>query len=165
MIIIAYTYLIGLSKLNKWYYGVRYAEGCDPSEIWKSYFTSSKYVKQFRKDNGEPDVIEIRKAFNDRKYAQYYEKRILQLLKVIGNSKWLNEGISGYPGGWNLGKPTLDNTKQKISNKHKGKTKPDWVKDKFKESAKKRKKHGRWANSENDNLEIQIYFICKIISK
>lgn len=154
----AYTYLIGWSKLNKWYYGVRYAKGCDSSELWISYFTSSKFVKTFRRENGEPDVIEIRKIFEDVKYAQRYEKRVLQFLKVTSSIKWLNEGVSGYPGGWNRGHSTSEDTKQKIALRHKNKKRPDWVREKLKIGAEKRNmsiKHGRWACNEIE--EIQIY--------
>lgn len=31
-----YTYLIGWSSHNKFYYGVRYAKGSNPNELWKS---------------------------------------------------------------------------------------------------------------------------------
>ena len=57
-----YTYLLGWSEHNTWYYGVRYAKGCHPSDIWKKYFTSSKHVKNFVKMHGDPDVIEDRKS-------------------------------------------------------------------------------------------------------
>ena len=56
-----YTYLIGWKSLDKWYYGVRYGKGVHPSDLWVVYFTSSRHVKKFRDDHGEPDVIEIRK--------------------------------------------------------------------------------------------------------
>lgn len=52
-----YTYLVGWNKLNKWYYGVRFSDKADPIELWKTYFTSSKRVKEFRLENGEPDII------------------------------------------------------------------------------------------------------------
>ncbi len=60
---IPYTYLIGWSKLNKWYYGCRCAQHCHPNDLWIKYFTSSLYVRQFRKLHGEPDVIKVRKIF------------------------------------------------------------------------------------------------------
>ena len=49
---IPYTYIIGWSSLNKWYYGVRYAKNCKPEDLWKTYFTSSKHVKEFLTGNG-----------------------------------------------------------------------------------------------------------------
>ena len=62
---IPYVYLLGWTSQNKWYYGRRTANGCNPSEFWITYFSSSKYVKQFIEEHGEPDVIQIRKTFSD----------------------------------------------------------------------------------------------------
>jgi len=66
---VPYTYLIGWSTLNKWYYGVRYSKRCNPNDLWVKYFTSSKLVKQFRNKFGEPDVVEVRKIFNNSEDA------------------------------------------------------------------------------------------------
>jgi len=87
---IPYTYLIGWPALNKWYYGVRYAKVCHPDDLWVSYWTSSKIVHKFVKENGDPTVKIVRKRFNDVKNAQAWENRVLQKLKVTKNSKWLN---------------------------------------------------------------------------
>lgn len=91
-----YTYLIGWTSHNKWYYGVRYGKNCHPSDLWVSYFTSSKHVKQFRDFYGEPDIITIRKVFEYVDKARYWEQRVLQKLKIIYSEKWLNhfDGIS-----------------------------------------------------------------------
>jgi len=85
-----YTYLIGWTKYDKWYYGVRYAKNCHPSDLWVKYFTSSKHVKEFREINGEPDVIQIRKKFNNHKDALIWEECVLRRLKVSKSDKWLN---------------------------------------------------------------------------
>lgn len=90
----SYTYLIGWSKLNKWYYGVRYAKFCCPSELWVSYFTSSKHVKNFVSKYGKPDVIQIRKVFNDANKARLWESKVLKRLKVITNEKWINKSTN-----------------------------------------------------------------------
>lgn len=61
-----YTYLIGWTKQDKWYYGVRYANKVSPDlDLWKEYFTSSNYVTEFRNLHGEPDVVTIDKIFDD----------------------------------------------------------------------------------------------------
>jgi len=85
-----YTYLIGWKHLDKWYYGVRFAKNCNPSELWKTYFTSSKHVKRFVKENGLPDIIQIRKTFDTSERAQLFEYKVLRRLKVTKNNKWLN---------------------------------------------------------------------------
>lgn len=94
---IPYTYLIGWSKIDKWYYGVRYATNCDPALFWIVYFTSSDVVKQYRNDYGEPDVIEIRKTFNDAESARIWEHKVLKRLNVQFNDKWLNISTGKAP--------------------------------------------------------------------
>jgi hypothetical protein len=88
---IPYTYLIGWSKLDKWYYGVRYAKGCNPNDLWNPYKTSSKHVKNFIEENGEPDVIKIKRTFKDANSAIIWESKVLKRMKVIYNDKWLNK--------------------------------------------------------------------------
>jgi hypothetical protein len=90
-----YTYLIGWSKLDRWYYGVRFADGCNPEELWAKYKTSSKYVKQFAVEHGVPDVVEVRKTFADKKSAYLHEQAVLTRLRVITNPRWLNRNIGG----------------------------------------------------------------------
>lgn len=90
-----YTYLIGWTSLNIWYYGVRYAKDCDPSDLWVDYFTSSNYVKEFRAIHGEPDVIEVRRIFKDSKYAIRCEDRVIRNLKIYSNPNFLNKSYSG----------------------------------------------------------------------
>jgi hypothetical protein len=91
----AYTYLIGWTKYNKWYYGVRYSKKCQPHDLWKTYFTSSKYVKEFRKDHGEPDIIEIRKTFDSPNEAILWEEKVLKKMNVLNSDKWLNKNVAG----------------------------------------------------------------------
>lgn len=90
---VPYTYLIGWKNHNMWYYGVRYAKVCNPKDFWLSYFTSSRYVKEFREKNGEPDVIQIRKIFSNRDSAQKWETKVLQKMNVINDNRFLNKAI------------------------------------------------------------------------
>ena len=90
-----YTYLIGWTHHNKWYYGVRYARNCNSQDLWKTYFTSSNYVKKFRKEYGEPDVIQIRKIFDNKHRAFLWEQKVLRRLNVPFNIKMLNKNIGG----------------------------------------------------------------------
>lgn len=85
-----FTYLIGWSSLNKFYYGVRFARDCHPTDLWTKYFTSSKIVKTYRKLYGEPDILEIRKTFVDPLTAKSWEDKVLRRLKVEGTNKWIN---------------------------------------------------------------------------
>lgn len=76
--------------MNKWYYGVRYAKNCTPSDLWTTYQTSSKFVKKFVQEHGNPTLIQVRKQFSSIKKAQIWEQKVLRKLKVTKNEKWLN---------------------------------------------------------------------------
>lgn len=86
-----YTYLIGWSHLNKWYYGRRTAKNCHPSDLWTKYFTSSDHVKAFRQIHGEPDVIEIRRVFDNVKKCASWETRLLKKINAKASTLFLNE--------------------------------------------------------------------------
>lgn len=116
---IPYVYLIGWTKLDKWYIGSRTAVGCHPSDLWKTYFTSSEYVKDFREANGEPDSFEILKKFEEPKEALAFEEEKQREFDVINNDKFLNKNIGGKDfyciGAW-IGKKHSEETKEKIKN-------------------------------------------------
>lgn len=142
-----YTYLIGWSQLNVWYYGSRtakignclYESGCHPDELWKTYFSSSKHVKEFRKLHGEPNVIEVRRTFNSSGAALFWETKVIRRMNLPSNKKWLNranvlgEYVTTKPKSlehrkklsqWQLGlkrQPLNEATKKKISLANKGK--------------------------------------------
>lgn len=112
-----YTYLIGWTAHNTWYYGVRWASKCDPSDLWTRYFTSSNYVSEKRAEWGEPDVIKIRKKFRLGVDARHWEERLLRRIKAVGSSKWLNKGN----GGKEFRRPPLsEETRQRMSIMRKG---------------------------------------------
>jgi hypothetical protein len=108
-----YTYLIGWSSLNKWYYGVRWAKGCHPSDFWIKYFTSSVTVRQFVSQYGDPDIRMIRKIFDNKHTAMSWERRVLRRMKVMHEDKWLNKHIPGSP--WKNMGYMPEETKTKIS--------------------------------------------------
>ena len=90
-----YTYLVGWSTLNKFYYGVRFAKNCHPSDFWVKYFTSSKIVKKYQQLYGEPDIKQIRRTFNDRESAILWEEKVLRRLDIKNNDRMLNANIAG----------------------------------------------------------------------
>lgn len=126
-----YTYLVGWTELNKYYYGMRYAknknclykEGCHPDEFWKTYFTSSKEVLAYRNQYGEPDVIQIRKTFRNAMSAKLWEHKVLKRLQAVTNNKWLNKtnvltkfDLHKY----NIGKKRTLEQRVRMSNAQKG---------------------------------------------
>lgn len=90
-----FTYLIGWKDLNLWYYGVRFARNCHPDDLWTTYFTSSKTVKQIREEYGDPDVVEIRQTFNDSLQARLWEETVLRRIKAVRDRRWLNKSNCG----------------------------------------------------------------------
>lgn len=94
---IPYTYLIGWSKINIWYYGVEMKNSkykvANPSNLWTSYFTSSKLVKAARIKYGEPDVIQIRKIFATAEAAYRWEQTVLHRMKVLQKEEWINRCV------------------------------------------------------------------------
>lgn len=95
---IPFTYLIGWTSHNLWYYGVRFAEGCSPSDLWTVYFTSSKKVEQARLELGEPDVIKVRKIFQTDISAKLWEDRVLASIPKHKREFWLNQTFSSFRG-------------------------------------------------------------------
>lgn len=94
---IYYTYLIGWTSLNRYYYGVRYSPNAHPSDLWKTYFTSSKHVKSFRSLHGEPDIIQVRQTFSSKDKAILWESRVLKRMKVRETDSWLNKNDCAAP--------------------------------------------------------------------
>jgi hypothetical protein len=90
-----YTYLIGWKTLNLWYYGVRISRNCNPADLWVTYFTSSKYVAETVKTHGDPDVVQIRKIFDNPADAVKWEITVLRRMKVLSDSRFLNKNIGG----------------------------------------------------------------------
>jgi hypothetical protein len=125
-----YTYLIGWPQLNISYYGVRYAQDCNPSDLWNPYKTSSHHVKEFIKEHGEPTVIQVRKIFTDTHSARLWENRVLKRLKVVSSNKWLNCHDSMAPpinllGNLAMRRPEL---RKKASENNKGSKNPRYGK-------------------------------------
>lgn len=90
-IYIPFTYIIGWSEHKKFYYGAKYAQNCQPSDLWSTYFTSSKVVNKFRKEYGEPDIIKIHRTFTDSTSCLLFEHRYLSKIDARQNELFLNK--------------------------------------------------------------------------
>ncbi len=116
-----YTYLIGWSVVDKWYYGLRDSKGVEPKDdLWILYKTSSKHVKSLVEESGEPDVVEIRKIFDSIEQAREWEHKVLRRLKVIKSDKWVNKTDNKAID--RRGVKHSDETRAKLSEKRKGRT-------------------------------------------
>ena len=91
MLGVPYTYLIGWTTTNTFYYGVRYAEQCNPADLWVTYFTSSRHVHDYRSLNGEPDIIQVRKTFKCGDQARVWEEKVLKRINAAGRIDFLNK--------------------------------------------------------------------------
>lgn len=101
-----YTYLIGWPERNAFYYGARWRKGCDPSDLWVKYFTSSKVVAEKRKEWGEPTLVQVRRTFESADAAKVWEWKALRRMKVRSSPKFLN--LTEIPG------PPHEKTAQQI---------------------------------------------------
>ena len=126
-----YTYLVGWSKQDKWYYGAEYGsvvKVANPSNLWITYYTSSKEVKAFREQYGEPDVVQVRKTFKDEKSCRLWEDKVLTKLDVIHSDRWLNkrQGSSVFF----VCEGHTDQAKEKMRGPR-GPQSEEWVKNRF----------------------------------
>lgn len=147
---IPYCYLIGWSKLDTWYYGVEYANNsqriANPSNLWTTYFTSSKHVRTFIEEHGEPDVVQVRKLFSTREKAQLWECTVLRRLKVREKTNWLNVN----PGGFGFAVP--------VGELHPcfGKKRSEESKNKQRETRKQRQDQGLYSYNNHTPEQLEI---------
>lgn len=88
---IPFTYVITFKPTGQRYYGCRFAKGCQPSDLWSTYFTSSNVVKNLIDEYGvDAFIYQIRRLFSDSKSCRLWEYNVIKRLKVSGNVGWLN---------------------------------------------------------------------------
>lgn len=92
---VPYVYIVYFHIVHKFYLGVRFGEGCHPSEFGKGYKSSSKKVRELWMEYGEPDLQIILRGFERASDAIEHEVKCLRYLDVLNNDNWLNENIAG----------------------------------------------------------------------
>ncbi len=119
-----YTYRVTFIPTRKHYYGVRYANGCSPSDLFVSYFTSSNEIKQLIENHGvECFEYEVRKTFTNKEEAMQWETKVLRRLNVVSNVNWINKSIPGSSPYFYRTKGTKDKdpiSKYRRAESHKG---------------------------------------------
>lgn len=86
-----YTYVLECLPTGKRYYGVRFAKGCGPWDLWVTYFTSCRAVKREIKTHGKASFIaRVRKTFKSIDAARRWENKVLLRLGIPSNKKWYN---------------------------------------------------------------------------
>jgi hypothetical protein len=159
-----YVYLIGWTKLNRWYYGCSYARGnkiANPNQLWTTYFTSSKIVKNFRKKYGEPDIVEIRKTFKTAIQAQLWEARVIYRMQMVGDEKFLNQrDMSGHfhnKGGYKHSEASIKNYKKSFDEERRIALSKWSIKNNSEMSPESRKKAGiNGSETKKENREKYI---------
>lgn len=122
-----YTYLIECPDGRK-YYGVRYAKNANTSELWVTYFTSSKEIHNLIKIYGkETFKFSVRKIFICKQDAIEWETEVLTRLHVRTNNDWVNKANNkGIPPMYGDDNPSrLPESRNKISRAKTGKSRPD----------------------------------------
>lgn len=122
---IPFTYLIYCKPTKQYYYGSRYSKHCHPSQLWTTYYTSSKVVKQLIREYGEAAFeVKITRTFETKEKARLWEHRFLCKVKSSTNPNWLNQhngdGKFLNKGGYKLS----DNQRKKLSESQRGIPKP-----------------------------------------
>lgn len=117
-----YTYILEWAAHNKRYIGARWSKNCHPNDLWSKYFTSSKYVKQFVKENGAPDIILIDQVFDHQNDAIAREDFLLRKYNAPQNPIFLNKAMGMV---YDFNDPDIRKTqsKSRIGTKHSEETK------------------------------------------
>ncbi len=108
------------------YYGASYANSktktANPVQLWDTYFTSSRHIKNLIKIQGKDSFeFQIRQIFETAEQALKCEKKVLTKFNAKFNNTWLNKS-NGYG---SLGHTThTEETKEKISKANKGRKLP-----------------------------------------
>lgn len=87
-----FTYILKFKPTNQWYYGVRWAKGCSPADLWTTYFSSSAHIKNLIKQFGQ-DSFEFRisKTFTNKSQATEHERRFLLKVAAAKNGAFINK--------------------------------------------------------------------------
>jgi hypothetical protein len=117
-----YTYLIRFKPTGQLYYGASYANNRDkianPSQLWVSYFTSSKEIQKLITEYGENAFdVEVRQIFETAEQTLKWENAVLSKFNAKDNPDWLNKQ-NGDKKFTNNGHS--EETRRKISNSNKG---------------------------------------------
>ena len=131
---LAYTYILiwFINGVKVWYYGSRSANKLPPEEdLWKEYFTSSKYVQMYRDYVGEPDIIEVRQNLIGQKLVLDWEGKFLEKTNAVKSRYSINMNCRGIC--FNFCGKHSEETKKRISktkltDEYKNKTRPKLLK-------------------------------------
>ena len=90
----AYFYIIKHKECGKQYAGVRYAKGCNPSELLIKYCTSSRCVKKLLQEDPYCFIIVETKTFDTKEEAISYELEYIKKHNAHLRDDWFNQAAA-----------------------------------------------------------------------
>jgi len=84
-----YIYKILHKPSGRYYIGSQYGKNSDPNNLWKTYITSSKYIKELIATTGK-DSFEIIKIVPREDAREYEAKLLKRLYNFFGKEKFLS---------------------------------------------------------------------------
>ena len=91
-----YTYFLYHNPTGFKYYGSRYSKHAHPDDFWKTYFTSSKKVKELISQYGKDSFcFKIRQTFDTREACIKWEQTVINRHKILFKKDWLNQHNPG----------------------------------------------------------------------
>lgn len=121
-----FTYSVKHIPSGKMYYGVRYADGCNPADLGTTYFTSSSVINQLLENEGK-EVFEfkVRREFKTKQEAVSWESKFLTRVNAAESDIWFNkhngDGKIINKGGYSLSEQTRKNQRKPKSPEHRQK--------------------------------------------
>lgn len=153
---IPYSYHLYHVPTQTHYYGVRHGRGCHPDELWKTYFSSSKPIKDLIESYGpESFRVSVRKTFSCAEDALCWEHTVLRRLDAAGREDWANR----HNGGTKFCGPVThsEKTRKILSRKLRGRTLSKEHREKISEASLKDRQVRRdsgWRMSEESRKNI-----------
>lgn len=127
-----FTYVVKFKPTGQIYYGSRTKQGCQPTDLWTSYYTSSKVVRQLIDEHGKDAFeVEIRKTFSTKEQALLWEHRVLRRVDAARNPLYLNKNNGDrkfYGGGVPKGFRHSEDARRRMSINSSGEKNPNWGK-------------------------------------
>lgn len=120
-----FTYLLRFKPTGQLYYGSRYSNGCCPEQLWTTYYTSSKVIKQLISKHGKDSFdYKITRIFQNKKEARNWEFRFLSKVNAKRSNLWLNQHNGNGDFMNKGGRPLSKEHREKISKSQIGKPRP-----------------------------------------
>lgn len=89
---IPFTYKLIFKPTGQYYYGVKWSKGCNPSDLWVSYFTSSKHIHKLIEEYGKNSFeYRVTKTFYNKIEAALWETEVLKRVNANRNGSFINK--------------------------------------------------------------------------